>query len=81
MGSMIHLSIGNFEIDWGKNNVFTMHGVLFKLSNMTQVAYHYVYDDGKSITKMREGVARPLASVVHRLELLGYTIKGARREF
>src|SRR5712691_9074135 len=81
MGSMIHLAIGNFEVDWGKNNVFTMHGVLFKSSDVTQVAYNYVDDDGKIVIEMHEGAARPLSSVVHRLELLGYTLKGARREF
>ena len=78
---MIHLAIGSFEIDWGKNDVFTMHGVLFKSSDVTRVAYEYVGADRKIIIEMREGTARSLASVMHRLELLGYTLKSARHEF
>ena len=31
MGSMVYLSIGDFEVDWGKNNSFMMHGALYAL--------------------------------------------------
>jgi hypothetical protein len=78
---MIHRALGHFEVDWGKNNVFTMHGALFKPGDVTQVAYRYVDDDGKIVIERHEGTARPLVSVVPRLELLGDTLKGARCAF
>lgn len=31
MGTMISLGVGKMEIDWGENNVFTDHSVLFKV--------------------------------------------------
>jgi hypothetical protein len=81
MGSSVHLALGGFEVDWGKNTFFNNHGSLFQPNDVTLVPYHYVGDDGVHFTEMREGAARPLGSVVQRLELLGYTLETARRNF
>jgi hypothetical protein len=48
MGSMIHLAVGRLEIDWGKNTGFTDHSPLFQPSDLTQVPYYYVKEDGKT---------------------------------
>jgi hypothetical protein len=42
MGSMIYLSVGRLEIDWGKNFGFTDHSALFQSSDIAQVPYYYV---------------------------------------
>jgi len=76
MGSMIHLALGPLKIDWGKNDGFTMHGALFQPSDVTQVPYAYVDDAGEPITEWKEGAARPLSTMLPRLELLGFTMEG-----
>ena len=45
MGSMIRLSVGRLEIDWGKNFQFADHSQLFQPTDLAQVPYYYVdYD-------------------------------------
>src|ERR1700737_238122 len=44
MGSMIHLSVGRLEIDWGKNRGFSDHSGLFQTTDVTSVPYYYVKD-------------------------------------
>src|SRR5437879_29015 len=45
MGSMIHLSVGRLEIDWGRNFGFTDHSPLFQRTDLAQVPYYYVDED------------------------------------
>jgi hypothetical protein len=45
MGSMIHLSVGRLEIDWGKNSGFTDHSGLFQATDVTDVPYYYAGSD------------------------------------
>ena len=77
MGSMIKLSVGNFEVDWGKNDQFRMHGSLFQKGDLTQIAYNYIGEDGEILEELKEGAARPLSRILDRLELLGYTLRSA----
>jgi len=42
MGSMIQLSVGNLQVDWGKNRGFTDHSGLFQTSDVKLVPYYYV---------------------------------------
>lgn len=44
MGSMIHLTLGRIELDWGKNSGFTNHGPLFRPGDLTQIPYYYAGD-------------------------------------
>ena len=95
MGSMIHLSVGRLEIDWGKNNGFTDHSALFQPGDLTQVPYWYVdeetpidqadavaYERGYHLKAVHQvGLSKPLAQVVERIALLGYTSRFARCEF
>lgn len=92
MGSMIHLSVGRLEIDWGKNHIFSDHSKLFQSSDLAQVPYYYVdektpykmdgnEDEYNIITELKDGLSKPLSEVIDRTDLLGYTFKYARQEF
>ncbi|WP_392714188.1 HEPN/Toprim-associated domain-containing protein [Rhizobium ruizarguesonis] len=92
MGSMIHLSVGRLEIDWGKNSGFTDHSPLFQPSDLTQVPYYYVDPDNPEkeggngyeyniISQLQDGLSKPLGEVVERIKLLGYTLENAMKEF
>lgn len=81
MGSMITLGIGRMEIDWGKNNVFTDHSPLFKTSDIKQIPYYYVDNDGNPIIEMKEGYSRKLSQLNRRLDLLGYSMTKIRDIF
>lgn len=79
MSSIIDLTVGGLVIDRGEANLFIMHGCLFQKDDLTQIDYEYADDEGKTITQMKEGVARPLSKIVGRLELMGYTLPAAKR--
>jgi len=90
MGSLINLSVGHLEIDWGKNSVFTDHSSLFQPTDLAKVPYYYVDeknphigDEGghNLVCEFKDGLSKPLAQVVERINLLGYTSTYARREF
>ena len=79
MGSMIHLAVGDLEIDWGKNDFFIMHSSLFQREDLTQIVREYVDDNNEPI--MEEVAVRPLSKMVGRLELMGYTFRTAKKLF
>ena len=89
MGSVISLSVGRLEIDWGKNVNFADHSPLFQPSDLAQVPYYYVDEDDPCdgegeynlVTVMKEGLSKPLEQVIDRVALLGFTVRQARREF
>lgn len=62
MGSLIHLAVGDFKVDWGKNNNFMMHGSLFQPGDLGQIGYKYVGAAGEDIEEMKETAVRPLLS-------------------
>jgi len=75
MGSIISLSLGALEVDWGKNSFFRNHSALFKLDDIRPAPYHYA--DG--VIEDKPAFVRSLGSVVRRLELLGYTLRDCER--
>lgn len=81
MGSLISLGVGEMEIDWGKNNIFRNHSALFKIEDVTKIPYYYVNDSGKIVMELKDGYSRKLSSVKQRLNLLGYTLKKARKMY
>lgn len=92
MGSMIHLAVGNLEIDWGKNSGFRDHSALFQgEEDVAAVPYYYaraeygidVADDANYVPtiEMREGLSKPLPLVIDRLNLLGHTFDQCEQEF
>ena len=92
MESMIDLSVGRLEIDWGKNYGFSDRSQLFQPSDLAQVPYYYVDRDHPHNkrsgeceyhidTVLKDGLSKPLDQVIERINLLGYTMNYARREF
>jgi hypothetical protein len=79
MGTMIHLSVGNLEIDWGKNRGFTDHSPIYQLTDVTSVPSWFVKDHERGddnwtlFADYNEGYSSPLWKVLERLKLLGYT--------
>lgn len=45
MGSMIHLTLGRMELDWGKNSGFQDHSALFRPGDLTEIPYYYAASD------------------------------------
>jgi hypothetical protein len=87
---MIQLSVGNLEIDWGKNRGFTDHSAFFQTTDVALVPYYYGGSDyvdanGEKSWKIsvehKEGLSKPLCEVKDRIELMGHTIAHCRREF
>src|ERR1700744_1077716 len=92
MGSMIHLSVGRLEIDWGKNTGVTDHSPLYQVTDVAQVPYYYVDEDNPQKegggpydnnlkTEYKDGLSKPLREVIDRINLLGHTREYARHEF
>jgi hypothetical protein len=92
MGSMIHLYVGNLQVDWGKNRGFVDHSAFFQTSDVAAVPYYYVADGGDYVDAngetqwklnviYKEGLSKPLVEVKDRIELLGHTIAHCRKEF
>ena len=65
----------------GKNNSFRNHSALFLPGDRRPIPYYYVDDEGAPLTEQRSAFARPLRSVVRRLDMLGYTLPGCRRMY
>lgn len=70
MGSLISLTLGGLEIDWGKNNGFINHAKLF-LRTDRKIVESYSYE-GNQYEKF--GFSRRLIDVLPRLELNGYSM-------
>jgi hypothetical protein len=87
---MISLAVGRLEIDWGKNSGFVDHSALFQTSDVAAVPYYYAGDeiegedserDWEVITEMKDGLSKPLAKVIDRINLLGHTRAVCEKEF
>jgi hypothetical protein len=76
MGSYIHLTVGRWDLDWGKNWGFTDHSPLFQQSDLALIPY-CCYEEHP----IRDAMSKPLGQVIDRLELLGFTLAHCEREF
>lgn len=83
MGTLITLGINKMEIDWGKNNSFNNHSVLFQKDDFEQDIPYYYFDDGEEIVKMtyEKGAKKQLSEVKERLEILGYDLASIEEEY
>lgn len=85
MGTMIELALGNLEVDWGKNSHFIHHGELFQECDLKEIPLRRYGVGADSNSKPHivheEGFGKPLHQVADRVELLGYTIFGAKQEY
>lgn len=76
MGTGIQLTVGNFPVDYGKNFYFDDHTALFQDVDLKRVP-----DEGYEDGRLTEAYSRSLRSTVSRLELLGFTMARAKREY
>lgn len=74
MGSIITLSLGRLEVDWGKNGIGRDHSLLFFPQDVKDVTYFYA----DNFKEKKPGYARLLGSIKMRLELLGYTLSSCK---
>src|SRR5581483_6157852 len=83
MGTVITLSLGNLEVDWGKNFNHTNHSSLFLPHNLhtLKVNYHDEDNEGKYVKVKKEVLMAPLREILPRLELLGYTLDSAKKMY
>jgi HEPN/Toprim N-terminal domain 1 len=75
MGSIISLSLGALELDWGKNSFFRNHSSLFMPDDVRPAPYYYA----EGIIEDKPAFVRSLRSIIRRLELLGYTLLDCER--
>ncbi|MGA2437489.1 MAG: HEPN/Toprim-associated domain-containing protein [Acidobacteriaceae bacterium] len=75
MGSVITLGIGRLELEWGKNNIYSNHSKLFAKGDLNEAVYYYA----DNLKETKPAYVRTLRDMVRRLELLGYTLHGAKR--
>ncbi len=91
MGTLIYLSVGNLELDWGKNYAFIDHSPLYQAGDLAQVPYMYVKEDSEYMdengeyhwelySEQKEALSSPLHKVIDRVRLLGYTLETAWKE-
>ena len=81
MGSVIKLALGNFEVDWGKNEFFLSHLPLYQASDLIEIEVERENIRGlKSIDKTKV-LHKPLRDVMQRLRLLGHTLASAAAEY
>ena len=86
MGTVIDLRIGPIKIDWAKNNMGADHGALFQEQDRThirsdQTNYEYCAEHALDTEPAERAFARPLKSVIPRLELMGHTLTAAQAEY
>lgn len=92
MDTTVRLSVGRLEVDWGRNFGYADHSQLFQTGDFGEVPYYHAkgevsFKEGQEerefdvATEMGGGLSKPLVEVVDRMELLGYSMSYARREF
>jgi hypothetical protein len=89
MGTMIQLSVGNLEIDWGKNESFIDHSAIYQTSDLATVPSWYVKDNDSNHSNdtwelyadYQEGLTAPINKVAERLRLLGFTLAFCERQY
>jgi hypothetical protein len=80
MGTEVSLDLAGMTVSWSKNSMGMDHGDLFQESDRWRAPPS---EDGERPTGARweTGFYRPLRLVLPRLELLGYTLDRARRDY
>lgn len=82
MGSMITLGIGRMELDWGKNNFFTNHSVLFTEHDIKKIPYFYFDSNTESeIVEYKEGLSCKLSVIKRRLNMIGYSMTECEHKY
>lgn len=81
MGSIITLGVKKMDVDWGKNNIFLNHSILFQEKDFDiELPYYYIDDESEKII-YEKGASKKLKHVKERLDLLGYDLDSCERDF
>ncbi len=75
MGSMVYLTAGRIQIDWGKNRGYIDHGVLYQAGDEAVGPYEYVGENDERIIEEKPCLCRSLGRIRPRLEMIGYTLE------
>lgn len=86
MGTEITLDIDGLSLTYSKNHMGIDHGALFQVNDRgprrsEQINYAYFEQEGEDPTEMEMAFARPLGQLIPRLELMGFTLERARRDY
>ncbi len=88
MGTSIELELGGITLDYAKNHMGVDHGHLFQVSDRARRRrsgfvddYEFAGEDAEAQAREEAAFVRPLARVLPRLNLLGFTLESARREY
>ncbi|SPT37638.1 Uncharacterised protein [Achromobacter denitrificans] len=81
MGTEIHLEVGGVSIDWSKNNAGTDHRSLFQEGDRVRLHSGEADDESHATHPEGDALVRPLARVLPRLDLMGWTLDAARAEY
>ena len=86
MGTIISLDVEDLSITCAKNDRGFDHGSLFQEQDRTriksnQIDYDYFEREGEDPASMEMAFERSLKDIVPRLELLGFNLDRARREY
>lgn len=79
MGSIITLGIKKMDIDWGKNNYFNNHSILFQKNDFdVELPYYYYDDDDSEKIIYEKGASKKLRYIKDRLNIIGYDLDSCR---
>jgi hypothetical protein len=88
MGTEIQLKLGGIGLDYAKNHMGNDHGHLFQDGDRMRrhddgINYDYFAEqsDDEELGRNEAAFVRPLRRVLPRLDLLGFTLEAARREY
>lgn len=86
MGTAISLNIEGLTLTYSKNFMGIDHGALFQANDRgprrsDQIDYSYFKQTGEDPTEMEMAFARPLGQIIPRLELMGFSVNRARRDY
>lgn len=88
MGTSIELELGGIALDYAKNHMGADHGHLFQKSDRARRSVIGIVNDSdveevdvEERAREEAAFVRPLARVLPRLNLLGFTLESARQEY
>ncbi|MFI3211476.1 MAG: HEPN/Toprim-associated domain-containing protein [Peptostreptococcaceae bacterium] len=81
MGTYINLKIGDYCIDFGANENYRSHSILFKNGRLIKTDYHY-YDKNENLTTIKkDSYSIKLSELTDVLQLLGYNLDSLREDY
>lgn len=82
MGSIITLGIKKMDIDWGKNNYFNNHSILFQKDDFeVELPYYYYNGDDSEKIIYEKGATKKLRFIKDRLNVIGYDLESCKKSY